>query len=345
MNFSDDSRELRELLERFFTDTVTSEYRRTRVHNPQAADAGFENQIAELGLVEYFSQSSEHLQIGDMSALSYHCGKHLVPAPFVEKILTHCLLPKIAPEVSPLVTEKNIGISFSRCCRLTGQGKKKRTLSGEILWATNCTNASSIIGMLDQGSSLQLVIIPIEQKGVSVTVQNSLDPTTILHSVRLDKASFTALSEPASVQFASILSCLKANEIAGACESVLAMTVDYVKTRKQFSRPIGSFQAVQQSIASAYVDYESIRSLSTFASWAGDNSAAQFYLTSLAAISAAAKHGPEICETAIQCHGGIGFTWEYDLHLFLRRVRLIASVFEISLQEARAMLNLARGLD
>ena len=344
MDFSDASQELRELLERFFNDTVTSEYRRSRIHSPQGTDSGFEDQLSELGLAEYFSQDSHRLQVVELCLLAYLCGKHLVPAPLGEKILTQCLLPKISPEVSSLISKANIGVGFPRCCSLKRNGKKTPTLSGEISWAINCTDATVIVAIINEDSGPRVVLIPVEQKVVSSTAHTSFDLTTNVHTIKLEKASFTALSDNASGQFLNILASMKANEIAGSCESVLAMTVDYVKTRKQFNRPVGSFQAVQQQIANAYVNFESIRSLSAFAGWTADNSVEQFDLTSLAAITAATKHGPQICETAIQCHGGIGFTWEYDLHLFLRRVRLLTSAFELSLQEARKMLSLARAI-
>jgi acyl-CoA dehydrogenase len=344
MDFSDDTQELRELLERFFTDTVTSEYRRGRMQSLQATDAVFEEQVSELGLSEYFSQDSHRLQVVELCLLAYVCGKHLVPASIVEKILTQCLLPKISHEVSSLVSNAIVGVGFPRCCSLKSHGRKTPTLSGKISWATNCTDATAIVAMIDEASRSQVVVIPVKQKGVVATAHTSLDLTLNVHAIELEKASFTPLSESASSQFLNILACLKANEIAGACESVLSMTVDYAKTRKQFNRPVGSFQAVQQQIASAHVNFESIRSLSAFAGWTADNSVDQFDLTSLAAITAASKYGPQICETAIQCHGGIGFTWEYDLHLFLRRVRLLTSAFELSLQEARKMLSLARAI-
>jgi alkylation response protein AidB-like acyl-CoA dehydrogenase len=117
------------------------------------------------------------------------------------------------------------------------------------------------------------------------------------------------------------------------------MTVEYAKTRQQFGAAIGSFQAIQQKIAQCYAHSESLTSLSQFASWSAAHSPHQRTLTSQAAILAATEFGPMICETAIQAHGGIGFTWEYDLHLYLRRAKLIEAAFGLNEDRARALVD------
>jgi alkylation response protein AidB-like acyl-CoA dehydrogenase len=277
-----------------------------------------------------------------LAVISFLCGKHLVPTSLTEELLTTSILQKIAPDLNLPSPTATGGISYSRCCSLTLSGKQRPLISGDISWATNCTNADFIVAVADNRGSETVVVIPINHKGVSICEEECLDLTTHIHSVRCSKAACTVLAPAVGTQFINTVACCKANEIAGACSSVLAMTLDYVKTRKQFGKPIGSFQAVQQSLASAHVDWESIKSLASFAAWACDSNREQFEFTTQAAILAASRFGPEICETALQCHGGIGFTWEYDLHLYLRRVRLIASAFEMTTESARALLEAAR---
>jgi alkylation response protein AidB-like acyl-CoA dehydrogenase len=111
-------------------------------------------------------------------------------------------------------------------------------------------------------------------------------------------------------------------EMLGAADQVLQMTVQYAKDRVQFGRPIGSFQAVKHRCADMLVDVEGMRSATYFAAWAvgaGEPDAA-------AAASAAKVWSSEasrrVMASALQVHGGIGFTWEHDLHLFVKRAQL-----------------------
>ena len=115
-------------------------------------------------------------------------------------------------------------------------------------------------------------------------------------------------------------------ELVGVGQRVLEMTVEYVKTRQQFGRPIGSFQAIQHKLADMSLHVEQATSLGRFAAWAADNDPAQLSSAALAAKGFASEVIPVVVEQAIQAHGGIGFTYEYDLHLYLRRARLLAAL-------------------
>jgi alkylation response protein AidB-like acyl-CoA dehydrogenase len=123
---------------------------------------------------------------------------------------------------------------------------------------------------------------------------------------------------------------------------VVEMTADYLKTREQFGVPVGAFQAVQQRIADAYAASESLGALCRFAAWSVVSSPEQRPLTARAAIAHAAEVGPTVCEAAIQVHGGIGFTWEYDLHLFLRRAKAIQAAFPMNAERVASLLDSAR---
>lgn len=342
MKLSDESTELRDLLDRFLTETVTNEWRREYISTPDKDGGDFQRALSELGLADYLSAKSATKYMEPLAVISFLCGKHLVPTSVIEDLLTTSILKKIAPDVNSTSATSTGAISYARCCSLKLSGKQRASITGNISWATNCSNAEFIVAVAEGSGGESVVVIPTRQKGVTLSDETCLDLTTHIHSVRCSKATCTILSPVVGRLFMNTVACCKANEIAGACSSVLTMTLDYVKTRKQFGKPIGSFQAVQQPLASAHVDWESIKSLASFAAWACDSNREQFEFTTQAAILAASKFGPEICETALQCHGGIGFTWEYDLHLYLRRVRLIASAFEMTTESARALLEAAR---
>lgn len=116
-------------------------------------------------------------------------------------------------------------------------------------------------------------------------------------------------------------------ELVGVADKALGMTVDYVKTRNQFGQPIGSFQAVQHMLANMYLSLQELLSLNRFAAWSATNDPEQFHLAAISAISYASDAVPNIIERCIQLHGGIGFTFEYDLHLYLRRAQMLSRLF------------------
>ncbi len=115
-------------------------------------------------------------------------------------------------------------------------------------------------------------------------------------------------------------------ELVGICRRALDMTVEYVKDRKQFGRPVGSFQAVQHRCAQMLLLTEGARADTYFAAWAADSDRERLAEASSLAKSAASKAGLEVTASAIQAHGGIGFTWEADVHWFYKRAQLDAAL-------------------
>lgn len=113
-----------------------------------------------------------------------------------------------------------------------------------------------------------------------------------------------------------------AAEVVGVCQRALEMTVEYVKDRKQFGVPVGSFQAVSHRCAQMLLHTESVRSAAYFAAWAADADPSRLAEGAALAAAAAAVGGREVAASAIQAHGGIGFTWEADVHWFYKRAQL-----------------------
>ncbi|HTZ09523.1 MAG TPA: acyl-CoA dehydrogenase family protein, partial [Acidimicrobiales bacterium] len=111
-------------------------------------------------------------------------------------------------------------------------------------------------------------------------------------------------------------------EMLGAADHVLAMTVQYAKDRVQFGRPIGSFQAVKHRCADMLVDVEGMRSAAYYAAWAVGAGAPDADAAASAAKVWCSDAARRVMASALQVHGGIGFTWEHDLHLFLKRSEL-----------------------
>jgi alkylation response protein AidB-like acyl-CoA dehydrogenase len=112
-----------------------------------------------------------------------------------------------------------------------------------------------------------------------------------------------------------------AAELVGVSQRAMEMAVDYARERKQFGRPIGSYQAVSHACARMLLQTEGARSTAYWAAWCADAEPETLGLASSMAKAYASDAGWNVTASALQVHGGIGFTWEHDLHFFLKRAR------------------------
>jgi alkylation response protein AidB-like acyl-CoA dehydrogenase len=119
--------------------------------------------------------------------------------------------------------------------------------------------------------------------------------------------------------------------------------VAYAKERSAFGRPIGSYQAVKHMLVDAWVGVDQLRSLVWWAAWAADNAPDEFPLAASAAKAYAAHVFERAAETVIQVHGGIGFTWEHDAHLYWRRAKVDRLLLGNEAEHLDAVARLAVG--
>ena len=118
-----------------------------------------------------------------------------------------------------------------------------------------------------------------------------------------------------------------AAELVGVGQRAMEMAVEYAKDRKQFDRPIGAYQAVSHRCAQMLLEVESARASTLFASWAADHEPESLPLAASACKAYASDAGWRVTASSLQVHGGIGFTWEHDLHFFLKRARTDGALF------------------
>jgi alkylation response protein AidB-like acyl-CoA dehydrogenase len=128
-------------------------------------------------------------------------------------------------------------------------------------------------------------------------------------------------------------------EILGVCQRALDMTLEFVKDRKQFGVAVGSFQAVSHRCAQMLLATESLRSVTYFAAWACGADPERLAEAAALAAACGGEAGREVTASAIQAHGGIGFTWEADVHWLFKRAQLDALLLGGS---ATHRVNLAR---
>ena len=117
-----------------------------------------------------------------------------------------------------------------------------------------------------------------------------------------------------------------AAELVGIGQRAMEMAVEYAKEREQFERPIGAYQGVSHACAKMLYDVEEARSLTYAAAWAADAEPDSLPLAAAMAKARASEAAWDVCKASIQVHGGIGFTWEHDLHFLLKRARADAQV-------------------
>ncbi len=173
-----------------------------------------------------------------------------------------------------------------------------------------------------------LFIVDLNSPGVRRERVDCIDPTRPQARIVFDGAPAQPLSR--ADEGAATLRCLLdraailiAFEQIGGADASLAMAIEYAKIRHAFGRPIGSFQALKHKLADIYVRNELARSNAFAAACALESNAAQLPLTACAARVAASEAYEFAAKENIQTHGGIGVTWEADMHLFYRRSRLL----------------------
>ena len=174
-----------------------------------------------------------------------------------------------------------------------------------------------------------LFLVDARSRGVTTTLLKTMDQTRKLAEVVLEDVAVPAeraLGAPDAgwslleriVDRGKVGLCA---EMCGGAQRVLEMSVDYAKVREQFGRPIGSFQAIQHKCANMLVESESSKSATYYAGWAVANDVPEAPLAAAMAKAYCSDAYRHIAGEGIQIHGGIGFTWEHDMHIYFKRAK------------------------
>lgn len=186
-----------------------------------------------------------------------------------------------------------------------------------------------VAARLEPGGGLGLFLCDPKAAGVTATPHVLVDPTSRMSAlglagVVLPGDALIGDTDGSAARYAMRTSAAAASaQLTGLAGRALAMTLDYAKQRKQFGRAIGSFQAIKHKLADMMMTYETSRSATYYAHWAlaqqdpGDGNAAAM------AKAYAGDMARAVINESVHIHGGIGFTWEYDLHFFLKRAKVL----------------------
>jgi len=324
----------------------------SEAENGPGYDKDLWKQIAELGwtgLVIPEAHGGAGLGWVDLVVVLEETGRSLFPAPFVATSLAADAITRAGSEAQrarflPALADGSVigsvalvedddapGPSGSQlAARPSGDGV---ILSGEKLFVQNAAAADLFVVAFRRKGELALAVIEKSQDGVSAEDWPGIDLTKRLGRLRLENVEVAAeaILEGGDSAAVGMLFDAGATAIAaeaiGAAEAALALTTGYAKERIQFGRPIGTFQGVKHPLAEMYVDVESFKSLTYYAAWCIDEGHADRSLAASRAKAYASETLPRIGIDTVQLHGGIGYTWEYDAHLFLKRAKWVRPIF------------------
>jgi alkylation response protein AidB-like acyl-CoA dehydrogenase len=198
-----------------------------------------------------------------------------------------------------------------------------------------------IHGLVPQLGSVDWVAVHGEAFRAQGEEHPSVDPTRPLGKLERSGEGRALPGGPPKTRARAALAC----EAVGIAQRALELGVEHAKTRTQFGKPIGTYQAVSHQLADTYTDVELARSLAYWAAWCVAEDDVQAEIASAAAKAFATEAAVRACERSIQVHGGIGFTWEHPLHRFYKRALWLngfpQSPAQLRAEVAEALLGVA----
>lgn len=306
-----------------------------------------------LGLAFPEAYGGQGLGFVDLTVILEEMGAALLPSPFFSSVLLagqtillggseaqkHAYLPKIADGsllATLALTETSArfdaqGVADVKAVS-TGDGF---SISGTKLFVPDAHVADVLVVAArtkasgDKSYGISLFLVDRTSPGVSTTVLKTMDQTrkqceVVFDNVVVGRDRLVGMLDmgwPVLQKVLNIATAALCAEMVGGAQRVLDISVAYAKERVQFGRPIGSFQAIKHKCAEMMLQVESAKSAAYYAAWAVDEDGAE---TPLAVSMAKAYCSDAYRYTAgegIQVHGGIGFTWEHDMHLYFKRAK------------------------
>ena len=195
--------------------------------------------------------------------------------------------------------------------------------------------ADAVLVPARTSEGLSLFLVDPRSPGVSLTPMVGIDIGSRWSEMRLVDATVKADAQVGRSGGAQALleallrraAVTASAEMLGAARRCLDMSVEYAKVREQFGQPIGSFQAIRHRCAEMLLEVDSAHSAVYYAAWALDAGAEDAAVAASVCKSFVSEAARTVCGDAIQVHGGIGFTWEYDLHLYFKRAKSLEVMF------------------
>ncbi len=345
LDFSDEQKQLRDQVRRFLKENCPPAAVRAVLEGGQHHDAKLYAGLADLGVLgaaipeEYGGVGLGHLEL---CVVAEELGRVIAPVPVASTVYlgAECLLqagseaqksewlPKIASgeaigcwainEGSGRMKPEKVSVSFDGS-----------TVSGVKAPVTDGAIADFAIVLAKEGSNLSLCLVDLSGKGVSRKDLDSVDPTRSHTELSFDGTAATRIGGAGdgwhiATQVMDRAAILIGFEQVGGADRALEMGRDYALERMAFGRQIGSFQAVKHMLADMYVSATLARSNCYYGAWALSSSAAELPIAAATARVSATNAFQHCAKNNIQVHGGMGFTWAFDCHLYYRRSNALA---------------------
>ena len=316
MNFdySDDQQAIKSTAREFLASRFKLEKVRQLAEKGEYDD-GLWGQIAELGWPGIFiddANGGQELGVLELSIIQEELGYACAPTPFFSNAAAGLLV-------------KHAGSSEQQERLLPGVASgEARGTAGVVVDGVAPlvpdADSASFIALFENGSATV-----IETAAAEVEPVNTIDSTRRFFRV-IPNGDGESLDGDVRGAWQRIEVALSA-ELVGICQRALEMAVEYAKDRKQFDRPIGAYQGVSHRCAQMMLETESARAAMLYAGWTADNEPESLPLAASMAKAYSADAGWRVTASSLQVHGGIGFTWEHDLHWFLKRARTDGALF------------------
>jgi alkylation response protein AidB-like acyl-CoA dehydrogenase len=305
---SDDQRALQDAAADLLGSLSTTEQVRATASKEEPYDAGLWTAMVDQGWTGVeLPEDKGGLGLGVVEAavLAEQVGAHIAPAPFVENLLA----------AGALADTDAAGTWLERL--VTGDAIACVAWRPEI--PVPYAPAADVAVVIKE----EEVLLVDLADGASIEREPAMDLTRPLGWLRLDGRKATPIGGAAqATRLLDRGATLYAASLLGGAARVLDMATTYAKERVQFGKPIGSFQAVKHRCADMLVDVEGMRSVAYWAAWCLSSQDEEASIAASTAKTWCSDAARRVLASGLQVHGGIGFTWEHDLHLFLKRSQL-----------------------
>ncbi len=310
-DFTDDQQAIKRTANEFLAARFTAE-RRRELAEAGEYDDGIWTEMAELGWPGIFiaeEHGGQELGTTELAILSEELGYALAPSPFLSNAAAGLLIA-------------HAGSDEQRGRLLPG------VASGEALGTVGVVTDGVAPLVPDAAQASFVVLVDGDRasvlEGVSAEPQATIDSTR--RYARVEAADGEPLEGDLRAGLDRVAVALSA-ELTGVAQRAMEMAVEYAREREQFGRPIGAYQAVAHRCAEMLLETESARATMLFAAYAADHEPESLSLAAATAKSCASDAGWKVTASSLQVHGGIGFTWEHDLHFFLKRAKADAHLY------------------
>jgi alkylation response protein AidB-like acyl-CoA dehydrogenase len=312
-------------------------------HDPRGYEPADWQRLAEmgyLGLILPANVGGQGLGAIELAIVLEEVGRACMPGPYLDAVLAAAVLAAAGGQEALLA-------DISAGKKLVTTARADAPFSGTKATPTHFASGrvhgtKYFIPFAAQADAL-LVATPetvcLVHNPFDVVDMPTIDPAQRFGAVTFDHAAI-AVGPASLLERADQLAAVGASAmLLGVMSRVLEMTLEYVQTRQAFKRPIGSFQALQHRLADMLLKTESSRSAVYRAAWCVDTNDTDAALACAAAKAYAGDGARLMCGESIQMHGGIGFTWELDLHFFFKRAKTLEQHYgstEVQLERALA---------